>query len=277
MIINSMLGLGDNIYQRAFIKHIKQDVWLTTPWPEIYQDMPHVHFMPSGTKLRTQAKNELTQDKSIYSAPKNAKNIGRVSYGERGIFAGMRAFFRVNPAQMDLPDYGKPVVDGKYIVVRTVTVRAEWVAATRNPLPEYVSKAVDAARQKGYKIVSVADLEDGKEWAVGELPYADIRYHNGELTVTQLLALIQHASGVIGGIGWILPACIAYQTRLLCICGGQGGYNHPDKITDKSQNLKRVTFAVPDNFCMCKQKEHNCDKSISKIDQLISKWASDLE
>ena len=56
----SMKGLGDNIYQRAFVKeYVKKhrNISLDTPWPEIYKDIPNVNFIRPQTNLRTQSKN----------------------------------------------------------------------------------------------------------------------------------------------------------------------------------------------------------------------------
>ncbi|HDG9203473.1 TPA: hypothetical protein PBW36_006308, partial [Pseudomonas aeruginosa] len=96
------------------------------------------------------------------------------------------------------------------------------------------------------------------------------------LPVEQLLALLQHADAVIGGIGWIVPASIAAKVPAWIICGGQGGYNSPEHITDKCMDLSRITFAVPDRFCRCTMKQHNCDKRITDHDQRFAAWADRL-
>ena len=55
--IAGMMGLGDNIYQRSFIKLLDGDIYLRTPWPEIYKDLRNVFPVKSETILRTQRKN----------------------------------------------------------------------------------------------------------------------------------------------------------------------------------------------------------------------------
>lgn len=275
MIVHGMKGLGDNIYQRAFIRAIAEPVYLETPWPEIYRDLPHVHPMRPNTMLRTQAKNIRRQKGWATRVPPGHRSV-TVRYGADGIFPGMARAFGITPATMDLPGFGPPPVDGPYVVVRPVTVRAEWRADSRNPLPEYVARAAAAARLAGYQIISVADLSPGQEWALSPLPEADIDYHEGELPVEQLLALVQGAAGVIGGIGWILPACIAAHVPALVICGGQGGYNAPSKITDPSMDLSPITFAVPDRLCPCTRKDHRCDKRIRNHDAIITRWVERL-
>lgn len=47
--------------------------------------------------------------------------------------------------------------------------------------------------------------------------------------------------------------------------GGNGGYNHPDKITDSMMDLSKITFEYPDNYCMCTDMRHKCNKQISNF------------
>lgn len=272
MIIAGMRGLGDCLFQRAFLRSMPGPVYLETPWPELYSDMPHVLPVRPHTTLRTQLKNIARQ--TGYHAAPAYRQSKRIEYRQDGIYNGMRKSFGVEPGVLDLPDFGfKMPFDGKpYAVVRPVTVRSEWRADTRNPLPEYVAECAAELQRRGVTVVSVADLQEGAEWAVGELPPADIRYHAGELNVTELLALIQGASVVVGGIGWIVPATIAAQVPAWVICGGQGGYNSPGKITDPSMNLERIRFAIPDNFCQCIHKEHGCDKRIADHGKQFAEW-----
>nr|WP_255320455.1 hypothetical protein [Pseudomonas aeruginosa] len=275
MIINGMKGLGDNIYQRAFIKQLPLGVWLETPWPELYKDIPDINLILPVTRLRTQMKNICRQPKGTWQRRPRG-TVVQVGYGREGIFPGMMRSFARTPGEMDLPDFGPSPVDGRYVVIRPATVRSEWRADTRNPLPEYIAQAATEMRRRGYKVVSVADLVEGREWALDPLPVADLQFHRGELPVDHLLALVQGAAAVIGGIGWLLPAAIAAKVQALIICGGQGGYNAPELITSKAMDVSRIEFVVPDNFCRCTQKEHNCDKRISNYAERLTAWASRL-
>ena len=269
MIIHSMKGLGDNIYQRAFLKNTPGPVYLDTPWPELVSDLPHVHCVRPQTNLRTQAKNIARH--SSWLMPPAKQPARHIRYGTEGIIPDMIASFGVMPGEFDLPPLPSSPESGKYVVVRPATVRSEWRADTRNPLPMYIAEAVMHASARGYKIISVADLQEGHEWLVGPEPYADVRYHKGELPVEQLLALVANASAVIGGIGWLVPAALSAKVPAWIICGGQGGYNAPELITPKGQS--NITFAVPDNFCRCRLKMHNCDKRISDYDSKLTTWA----
>ena len=274
MLIRGMAGLGDCIYQRAFIRQLKGTVYLETPWPELYQDIPHVRCIKPTAQLRTQAKNIGRQGHWATVPP--AQSTVVVRYGGAGIFNGMRSCFRVQPVALDLPNFGPPPMPAPYVLVRPVTVRSEWRADARNPKAIYVAAAAAEMRRRGYRVVSVADLAPGQEWAVEPLPPADLCFHQGELPVDQLLALLQGAAAVIGGIGWIVPAAIAAQVPAWIVCGGQGGFNHPRLITDSSQDLSRIEFALPDDFCLCTERAHSCDKRISNHDQRFADWADRL-
>lgn len=259
ILINGMRGLGDNIYQRSLIKRLKK-VYIDTPWPELYEDLD-VKFVKPKTTLRTQSKNIAKQIGRFHNYP--GGEIKSVSYGSDGMIKGMEKCLGVKFKDIELPSFGDSPVDGRYAVIRPVTVRREWAAPSRNPEPKYLLEAVDELKKAGIKIVSVADIEEGEEWLVGEEPYSDVKFHKGELDVKQLLSLIEHAWVVVGGVGWIVPACIAYNTSSWIIHGGYGAFNHPDNLTHPLVNLSKQHYILPDNFCRCDRRDHNCDKKIT--------------
>ena len=271
MFIKGMLGLGDNIFARAFVKNYPGS-YLETPWPELYSDIDIKCVRPT-TILRTQAKNIARHTQ--WAPPIHGPQL-QISYGRDPIITGLRKSFRCEPQAFDLPDFGAAPVTGKYVLVRPATVRTEWRADTRNPEPRYIAEAAAEMRKRGYQVVSVADLKHGVEWALDPLPAADATYHQGELDTTQLLALLQNAAAVIGGIGWIVPAAIAAKVPAWIICGGQGGFNSPAMITDPCMNLTRLQFAVPDKMCMCTMKQHDCDKRIANHGEKFAAWADGL-
>ena len=268
MIIHGMRGLGDAIYSRAFIKQLPGEIYYDTPWPELVADLPNVHCTRPQTTLRTQAKNIARQ--AVWTMPPTRQPTRQIRYGTEGIINGMIGSFGIMPGEFDLPPLPPSPESGAYVVVRPATVRSEWRADTRNPDPNYIADGARLARARGYRVISVADLKEGAEWPVMPLPYADVQYHKGELPVEQLLALVKGAAAVIGGIGWLVPAALAAKVPAWVICGGQGGFNSPKQICPDGST---ITFAVPDNFCRCKLKQHNCDKRISNYDQQLTAWA----
>ncbi|MCX4186766.1 hypothetical protein [Methylophaga sp. OBS4] len=269
MHLKGMLGLGDNIYQRAFINQLPRPLYLTTPWPELYQDQQDIHFINPQTRLRTQKKN--IERQPSYRWRTQAASGVRVKYGKTGILHGMSEQIGLKPEPLTLPDYGPSPVDGDYIIVRPVTLRTEWLAQSRNPLAEYVNEAA-AALGRDYQVVSVADIVPNVEWPDGPLPKSDIEYLQGELDVSQLMALVQHAKAIVGGVGWLVPAAIAAGIPAWVVLGGHGAFNAPELITHPSQDCSRIGFAMPDNFCRCSDKRHQCNKTISNHKAQFERW-----
>jgi hypothetical protein len=124
--------------------------------------------------------------------------------------------------------------------------------------------------------VSVADLKVGREQAVLPLPPADETYHAGELALEPLLALIRGAAAVVGGVGWLLPAAIAYRVPMLLIYGGWGQDNGPARLLDRRMDVSRVEQVLPTRFCMCRGRGHRCDKRIDDFAARAERWTRTL-
>ncbi len=272
IILHSMHGLGDNIFIRPFIRAAtsRYEVWLATPWPEIFEDLP-VHFMPLTSRLRTQSKNVARQLQGRWEEPPRGAPQRKLSYGHqlisihksitRALHAQIPLFNQ--PYIFDLPV--KPVTRRERIaIIRPVTVRSEWTNTARNPNPEYVNR-VAAALMKTHHVVLIADLAEGQEWLEGELPPHHEAHIHGEATISELMGLMVRADIVVGGVGWIVPMAIAARTKAFIILGGQGAHNSPSVITDPWMDLSRIAFAKPDNYCNCSNMRHTCNKTISNL------------
>jgi hypothetical protein len=270
MFLKGMLGLGDNIYQRAVIRELGP-LRLVTPWPQLYADLP-VRCVNPNTNLRTQRKNAGRDDLPWYGAPRNTKPQ-IIGYGGQGTILGS-LMQSVNLQRRKIVFDGPPVpkLDRKpYILIRPATVRQEWRADARNPLPEYLCQAADALKDH-YQIISVADLKEEHEWAVGDLPFAHETYHKGELRLEDLLALTAGAAGVVGGVGWLAPAAVAYRVPLLLVYGGWGAANGPQRIFDPRMDTTLVTQALPDAYCQCNDRGHNCARTITNFGEHLANF-----
>jgi hypothetical protein len=284
VLIRGMYGLGDNCYQRPFVRAAAKqyEIHLETPWPELYADLD-IKFIRGSRKLRTQQKNIARQSADLWTrrqvVPMREIRVGYgASLSETSIikalecrWAALKVIF--DPALFDLPEMGPSPVKSKrpIAVVRPVTVRSEWRNEARNPRPEYIA---ELARElmPTHTVVAVADIAAGEEWAVGELPPAHRYFVSGELAVRELLALVRDADIVIGGVGWIVPAGLALKVKTFVVLGGHGGHNAPAKITDPRLDLSRIGFAIPEKFCKCTNMLHNCDKMIADPIGQFSRW-----
>ncbi len=283
LYFEGMYGLGDNIYQRPFLHHFP-GAYLCTPWPELYQGL-NVHCVRSETTLRTQQKNERRSDYRYHSVPVRALRK-RIFYGPielacGGIVQTFRDQFGVTePLVFDLPSFNhmSPLIpQGERIaIIRPATIRTEWASASRNPDPAYLCSAARLLRQAGFFVISVADTEPGKEWIVGPEPEADLRLHQGELNITELCSLYEQAAAVVAPVGFSIPMAIAYQTPLFIVAGGRGGHNAPNVVTDPEMNLSKVRWAIPDNYCLCTDADHHCDKRIGNFKQQFNGWLHDI-
>lgn len=273
LLIHGMNGLGDNLHQRPFVRAAadREDVYLTTPWPQLYRDLPRVRCVPSATHLRTQAKNQSRIAGGYVAAPAGIPEL-RLHYGSETMRVGSLhdALESLLPLQgapyvFDAPDFGPSPISAvaPIAVIRPVTIRSEWSAAARNCRPEYIGQAARILANRGYHVVSVADLAPGQEWLVGEAPFADQQFHAGELKLEQLMALIANAAIVVTPVGFSLHAAVAYRTPVICIAGGRGGHCSPWKENDHRQDQSRVRWVMPDQYCMCDIPDHNCSKTVS--------------
>ncbi|MFC7508779.1 hypothetical protein [Pantoea stewartii] len=273
-----MLGLGDSIYQRPFLRHFP-GAYVRTCWPELYRGL-NVKCVRSGTHLRTQEKNELRSRYVFHPVPRGGVRK-RIGYGPTDLSAGgiipaFRRQFGVNgPLQFDLPQFNDlhPSIptDRSVAVIRPSTVRTEWASASRNPNPEYLVRAAQRLRQHFF-VVSVADTVPGMEWIIGDEPAADLKLHHGELTLTQLCSLYVRAACVVTPVGFSVPMAIAYQTPLFVVAGGRGGHNAPEIVTDPAMDLSHTRWAMPDNYCRCMRADHDCDRRISNFDDKLHEW-----
>jgi len=270
--LSGMHGLGDNIYTRSILPG-DRIVYLQTPWPQLFQDMPNIRPVRANSRLRTQKKNEAEIKRYVADPAMDARKI---SYTNSCIIEGLEKTSGFKFRGMSLPDFGSRWITGRYAVIRPSTLRSEWMAAARNPRPEYLVEAACQLHEAGYTVIAVADIDGKNEWPDGEIPPHDMGFLAGELSATEMLRLVQNADAIVGGVGWILPAGIAYRRNSLVICGGEGGWNSPAIITDKRMDLKKTTFAVPDNLCLCRNHRHDCDKKITRFSEICADWIANL-
>ena len=286
--IIGMDGIGDCIYQRPFVRMQSKrfDVSLRTAWPELYDDLP-IKFIASHTPLRTQRKNVERQVFTRWTRNQPSARTVQIRYGAadlavRGIVESLALQYpRVSDAYiMDLPDFGPcPITHRKPIaLLRPTTLRKEWLNPARSPLPEYIQETVAILQSRGYMVVSVADVDYKDEWFDGPEPTGvDVKFHRGELGISSLMALVQHSAVIVGGVGWIVPAAVAAGKPLFVIFGGRGKHNGPDKIFDARMDTRKVGWAMPDNFCMCSEAEHDCDKTIANFAGVFERWLGCLD
>lgn len=283
--------MGDNFHQRAFIRQYLKEydqVWLETSWPVLYWDL-----IPQGLKvihkdsnLRTQAKNAIRErsafcrqqpphpstreDKQIWYRAKDIRHTGSVlgamgeclqrPVGEGDFRFPIKDEWQQRFVNEILPKFdtgGKPI-----LVYRPLVERTEWSGCNaRNP-DHYAFRALYSSIRNRFYVVSVADIEPGKEWLAGSQDNAiraDIEFHKGELTVELLATLVKNAAMTLCSPGFAVIMSQAVGTPVCCVFGG-----YENSISFSAGAKWGPYLGIdPINSCQCFMHHHACDKRIN--------------
>lgn len=282
LLIHAPWGLGDSLYIRPVIidAALQRSVYLETPWPELYADLP-VQFVRGEKGLRLQMRNVYRQKASLWVEPpagieEVALGYGPIELQTSNVFTAMASKMpmpMVRDPVWDLPDLGECPLDtdgAPLAVIRPVLRRLEWDNEARNPLPEYVAEIAGDLKARGFATVVICDLQVDREILDnGVMPPCNLALTRGEMDTRQLLATIRDAAVVVGGVGWIVPAAISLGTPTFVALGGNGGMNAPNRLIDCRMDAQMLGFAMPDQFCQCMDMRHACDKQNSN---LMAQW-----
>jgi len=288
--VMGMFGMGDCLHQRAVLRQLMEryTVTLETPWPSMYHDLIAEGLMvcrrPTG--LRTQAKNAARESESVMFTPVHPlmRANMRVAYTGQQVLASpsktiLEAMCNATRTSFAEADYRLPVPDSwnekldaalganadgargrPWLVYRPLCTRPEWSGGSaRNADPAAYEALFESIRDKFF-VVSVADLEAGKEWIVGPDPKPDLTFHKGELVFEALAALFKRASLVYTSSGF--PAILgpAVGTPTLSIVGG---YEDP-RCHDSGIRFAPYLAIGPRAPCSCWTSACRkvCDKSL---------------
>lgn len=270
--VNGMHGLGDNLHQRGVVRSLaaRHEVWLDTPWPALYHDMPDVHLFATGSRLRTQSKS-LVRERVRIGHParrfdRQLKVASPPAYirQHRSVARAMAAFCGVELADWRLPvpdswTHGLDLpADRPVMVYRPLTVRREWTGAvTRNPDAGHYAELYQRIRDRFY-VISVADIAPPQEMIDGPEQDADLKLHAGQLGITQLAALWKAADLVFTSPGMGLVMAQAVGTPYIATFGGyESAYSF-----SAGESYARHLNIEPINPCDCCSHTHACDKRI---------------
>lgn len=264
-----MMGLGDNVYQRPAIRAFHEargtPVYLRTPWPQLYHDMPFVRCVRPETGLRTQAINVGKSD--FVPAPRAADKI-RLGYRPSDFDAGLsppevfNAQLRVDGRDFYLPWEAekKPIA-----VVHPPTVRTEWYNAARPNDPKYMQRLID--NHPEFHWVAVGWVDPPHEAHYGEPLRVDEEYMRGELSTNEMITMIASAQVFVTCVSYGLPLGIALRVPTLCLWGGDVG---PELLRKDWMGLDHYEECVPDPFCSCYRHRHRngeCNKVLTDVEE----------
>jgi len=271
-----MQGLGDTVFQRACLRDFPRLAYVETSWPQLLDDLPNVRCCPPtrDLHLRTQSLNA-AREYAWHTPPLGIETLSPMHHSHHppgvthlsdvehsfGLPSGKRVTY-------DLPDFGmSPLAHERVAVVYLSVVAAAWKLTARAPSPEHISRAAEALIDRGYHVVTVAHLQDQREWSLHRSPVpAHRRFEHGELPIEKLCALIASARVLVCGVGGVLQIGLAYRTPTVVIAGGNGKCDHGSVTVDPRIESDSTSWLYPDEYCFCASWQHDCPKYISDFD-----------
>ncbi len=283
VFIEGQLGFGDNLNHRPLVRDLAyrfKTVYVRTPIPEIYHDIPGVRFVRPETRLRTQSINEERNQGNWYEMPEGFPDMTVLHSLDRYleglsvqdlISRSMDSPYNFEfPLQKDWLDDAQVVIDGldtggrKICVVKRPTVRKEWPCPARNPDIAHYQTIIDAHKDE-YFFVSVHHCEPGEEWFVGELEGIDATFDAGELPFTTICGLVKLSEMVLCYPSFMMLLGISQRTKTFCIFGGM---MPPGMVVSDIMGLDDFSYVAPSPFCECHKPQHDCNLDIPEKEVL---------
>jgi len=297
-------GFGDNLSQRPVIKDLAEKyetVYLQTPIPEFYWDMPNVKFVypddvNAGTGHRTPSKHLAHVDETLFV--KRPEGIPEQIGMTRMVRVGKRCFLERQGTSTEVPEpsehisvfegirRGAGIAPERYSFM--LPVKREWVAAAR--------KVVDGLALNGKKLCLVRPPTIRKEWACSSRnPKAEylqliIDQYGHEyffLSIADIDGKDEALDGQLVGIdaefhkGELPMTTILGLLKIadMTITGPNmmmlavvalrarafcifGGHAGPEHVLDPGMGLDNLEFVAPSPFCNCREMNHDCNKDI---------------
>lgn len=281
-----MLGIGDNIYQRAVLHTLQQryDVTLQSYYISMFHDLVKggLKIVPISSIARARIKEAgqvSVPDAPLAKVPwKFQKKItyDRIQIRRAGSILAAQ-FASCGLPMPKEPDFSLPVpaqwresakeiiktwkTGGKPLLVyRPIVLNRVWECPSRSPDPVAYGKIFKSIRDRFF-VISIADLTQ-KEWLVGAEQEADIKLHRGELQFETLAGLFAEADIVFANPGFAPVLAQAVGTPVVIVYGG----NETHRTTNSVGDHLAPTLAIePINPCACHARYHGCDKRIDVL------------
>jgi len=289
-----MGGMGDCLHQRAVLRQLmkRYTVTLATPWPAMYHDLiaEGLIVVRRGIALRTQMKNE--QREAAKFAARHP--LTRSPNGMRAAYSGTQVLRTPSKTILEVmcdvtgtsfadADYRLPVPDAwtdllraslgwqglaaligtpkPIMFYRPPVMRPEWRGgALRNPDIAAHNFLYNEIRDQFF-VISIADLEEGKEWlAPGLETKADLSFHRGELVFEAMAALAKLSDLVFTPSGFAAILGPAVGTPTLSLIGGYEDVH----CHDSGAKFAPYLAIGPRVGCSCWTSacQKSCDKSL---------------
>lgn len=270
MIIETMLGMGDNLFFRPVLKWLPtQSISLITHWPQVYHDIPGVRFIrPMNMKLRTQRDNALIQcydsewcppDYSLsynYDLGTPLHNFFSIMYGSQPTWVDNSMSVPqswIEKARSLIIEPEKPIC-----LIRPNTLRTEWMCPARNPKTEYLQRFIDKYQDK-FWFISLANLCPNEEFLDGELHGLDIKILN--TTYEETVGLFYLSKIIVCSPSFWVPLGQILNKTMIII---YGAHEPHWKINDRRVKAPNTFIIEPIPFDRCSIKKQTAYKHIDE-------------
>jgi ADP-heptose:LPS heptosyltransferase len=303
LLIRGMHGMGDNIHQRALLRQLLPDyeIWLKTSWACIYHDLidQGLHLIREKVNLRTQTKNaerEAAKFEGLPSEVRSAPPLQVMYHGfnvqrqpSRTILSAM-----LESAHMGLrfegADYRLPIPEAwqaeadaiiaewaptkPLLIYRPLSARPEWQGGAMRNADAGVYTKLFATIRDSFFVVSLADLDQQREWYLGPQLRADVDIRDGRYPFETIAGLFKRAALVYTSSGFGAVLAPAVETPVISIVGG---YERAQWHLD--QNWSPALGIEPINPCACAvstcgrrcNKETDMNTATARIREFVEK------
>lgn len=274
MIIKTNQGIGDCLYLRPVLKWLPHnDLYLMTPWPQLFHDIPKIKFIRYDTQLRTQRENvqrddlkwcSQEEDIDIFLEWYDLRHYTIVGYYCQQILGYQPKWF---DNSLPVPDawfeQARQLIDDKNVdnkkicLIRPNTLRNEWLCPARNPKTEYLQRFIDQNRDEFF-FIGLANLADGKEFYDGVLKNVDWEITTG-VSLETVIGMFCLSSVIITSPSFWSALGLALNSNMLVI---HGAHEPHFAINDRRCRATKCTFVEPCPFDICDKEKPDAYKDI---------------
>lgn len=272
-VVRGMKALGDCLFQRPYVRELAKEhdeVYLGTPWPQLYSDIENVRPCRVETRRVVSRKNSSHYVGPWHEMPEKADRVVKVHNADGSPIRIGESFgspILMPPECPDIPTIASPA--GKPIaVVRPPAKRLDWDTENREPHSFHIFEAAEEL----YASHHVALVGGPSEEVIGRVPPHHANHLDGNLSFEAFMVLVASADVIVAGVGSMVPLAIALQKKALVVVGGRGATCGVGSVCHSDWKHK-ITFVHPDPYCYeCADPRHRCNKLVPDFRGKLRDW-----
>lgn len=273
VVVRGMKALGDCLFQRPYVRLLSEtseEVYLGTPWPQIYSDLTNVRPCRVDTRRFIALQNLDQYDGKWYQFPKKSDREIKV-HNVDGNPVRIGESFNINVTKA-LPPECPPINVVRFsrkpiAVVRPPAVRSDWNTENREPHWQYIYDAAKAMLVTHHVVLVGGPGEE----IIGTMPPNHESFLGGVLPIDRFLSLVASADVIVSGIGSMVPLAVALGKKALVVLGGRGGTCSVESVCAPHWR-HRIKFVRPYPYCGCSDPGHDCNKVVPNFDAILEEF-----